>query len=175
MITTTSKDGSVTLSYVGCVVAVTEESVQVMSDIFEHHTSALVFDNETGSFKSVFLYSDYGGSFTENKLTAVVDATESILALYEADQAVKAAQKALDRAQTVREEALREARRPGRGKTLKVVSGRKIPKGTVGECTFYGEGRSFRPYSQVNPWRVGMKVGNDVVYTDAHNVEVVLG
>jgi hypothetical protein len=168
MITTTKKDGTVSTSYVGCVVSVTEESVQVMSDIFERHTYARVFDNETGAFKVVFLFSDYGGSYSDETRAATVDATESILALYEADKAVTAAKKALARAEEALEEALSEARRPGRGKTLKVVKGRKIPKGTVGTCFWIGNG----DYGV----RVGLKTAaGETLWTAASNCETVIG
>lgn len=179
MITTTKKDGTVEVSYTGCVVEVHGDSVQVMSDIFEYHTYALAFDNATGEFKDVFLYSDYASG--EDKRVATVDATDEVKEIYEAHKAVKAAKVALDRALAVREEALRGARCPGRGKTLKVVSGRKIPKGTVGVCTWYGEGRSYSPFvasyrnAGPGPMRVGMNVNGEVVYTDARNVEVVVG
>lgn len=179
-ITTTKQDGSVQVSFTGCVVKVYGDSVQVMSDIFEYHTYALVLDNDSGEFKSVFLYSDYRGS-SDDKREATVDATEQVQALYEAHTAMVEAKKAMERAEARRADALREVRTPGRGKTLKVVRGRKVPVGTVGECTWYGEGRSYSPFrssyrnSAPGPMRVGIKVNGEVVYTDARNVEVVVG
>jgi hypothetical protein len=171
MITTTKQDGSVEVTSTGCVVRVWGESVQVMSDIYEYHTYALAFDNDTGTFVRHFLYSDYGTP--SEKRSATVDATDEIVALYEASEAVKAAQKALEHAQNVRETALAEVRSPSRGKTLKVIRGRKVPVGTVGECTWFGVGKGYgyRPGRD----RVGMKVNGETVYTDAHNVEVVVG
>jgi hypothetical protein len=173
MITTTQEDGSIQTSYTGCTLKTYGESVQVMSDIFEYHTYALVFNNDSGEFTSIFLHSDYAGS-RDPKREATVDATEEVLDLYEAHTAMVEAKKTLERAEARRAEALAEVRTPSRGKMLKVVKGRKIAKGTVGECTWYGEGRVYG-YSALAPMRVGMKVNNEVVYTDACNVEVVVG
>lgn len=58
-----------------------------------------------------------------------------------------------------------EARVPRRGRTVRVVRGRKIPKGTVAEVFWFGETR----YG----WRVGLEVDGERVFTDARNVEVV--
>lgn len=173
MITTTKKDGSVETSFAGCVVSVAAESVQVMSDIWEMHTYALVFNNESGTFEKRFLYSDYGFSSNDEKRTAEADATDEIKVLYDCHMAVHEAKLALERAEAGRERALNEVRCPNRGKTVKVVRGRKIPRGTVGECTFYGQGKSYG--FRAPAWRVGMKVNGEVVYTDARNVEVVVG
>ncbi len=176
----TSKDGSVQVSHTGCTLKTYGESVQVMSDIYEYHTYALVFDNDSGEFKSVFLTSDYPSSSGEKRV-ATVDATEEVKALYEAHEIMVEAKKALDRAEARRADKLAEVRTPGRGKTLKVVKGRKVPVGTVGECTWYGEGRSYSPFrssyrnAAPGPMRVGIKVNGEVVYTDARNVEVVVG
>lgn len=169
----TSKDGSVQVSYTGCVVKTYGESVQVMSDIFEWHTYAVAFDNDSGEFKTVFLTSDYPCSSGE-KREATVDATEEVQALYEAHQAMNEAKKALERAEARREEALREVRCPSRGKTLKVVRGRKVPVGTVGECTWYGRGKGYG--FREGEMRVGIKMADGrVEYTAARNVEVVVG
>ena len=181
MITTTKKsDGSVETKFVGCVVSIEKRSVQVMSDIYEYHTYAMVFNNETGNFEEHFISSDYYPE-GQDRRGATVNATDEIKYLFEKEQAVIAAKKALRNAEAAREEALRSVRCPGRGKTLKVVRGRKIAKGTVGECTWYGEGRNYSPYRSsyrgqaAGPMRVGMKVNGEVVYTDASNVEVVVG
>ncbi len=65
--------------------------------------------------------------------------------------------------------ALAEARKPAVGKTLKVVRGRKVPIGTVGECCWVGA--AYRGPGL----RVGIRLlCGDKVYTDAKNVEVVL-
>jgi hypothetical protein len=60
------------------------------------------------------------------------------------------------------------AKTPALGKTLKVVRGRKVPIGTVGECCWIGP--AFR-----KGLRVGIRtLSGDKVYTNADNVEVVL-
>ncbi len=171
-ITVTSKDGSVQVSYTGATLKTYGESVQVMSDIFEYHTYAVVFDNDSGEFKNVFLTSDY--PYADEKREAVIDATDEIKALYEAHLAMIQAKKALERAEARRAEALAEVRTPGRGKTVKVVRGRKVPVGTVGECTWYGRGRGYG--FREGEMRVGIKMADGrVEYTAARNVEVVVG
>jgi hypothetical protein len=176
MITITKKDGTVETSFTGCVVRIDTESVQVMSDIWEMHTSALVFNNDKGEFEQHFLYSDYGPASDGEKRSATVDATDEIKALYESDLIVAKAKKALESAASAREAALRVVRTPSRGKMVKVVKGRKIPKDYVGECTWYGQATKVYGYGPRTPsMRVGMKVHGDVVYTDAKNVEVVVG
>lgn len=62
-------------------------------------------------------------------------------------------------------EAEAEARRPSYGKTVEVVRGRKVKKGTVARVFWLGETRW--------GWRVGLELdGGERVFTDAGNVEV---
>ncbi len=170
----TKKDGSVEGTFTGCVISVDTNSERVMSDIWEMHTTALVFNNETAAFERRFLYSDYGPSSGDEKRSATVDASDEIKALYAADQAVEEAKRILASAEAGREERLRDVRRPGRGKIIKAVKGRKIPVGTVGECTWFGESCTSFGY-QGSTTRVGMQVDGKVVYTDARNIQVVVG
>lgn len=87
------------------------------------------------------------------------DATPEIMAKYQAWEA--------EQARKYRERmAAEEAARPERGKTLKVVRGRKVPQGTVGACIWVGEGRWGK--------RVGIKDESGAVHwTAITNVEVV--
>jgi hypothetical protein len=87
------------------------------------------------------------------------DATPEVKAKYEAYQ-----QEQARRAEEERQSFL--AAQPGKGKTLKVVRGRKVPIGTIGVCFWLGR----REYGV----RVGIKdqAGN-VHWTAATNVEVV--
>lgn len=94
-----------------------------------------------------------------------VDATPEVRAKYEGWKARKVAEARAA-------EAAREAATPYRGKTVKVVRGRKVPLGTVGEVTWFGKGKSygFRPAET----RVGLRTLDGTVYwTAAKNVEVV--
>lgn len=88
-----------------------------------------------------------------------VDATPAVQAEYETWLAEKRREAEAARAAEL-------ARAPGRGKTLKVVKGRKVPKGTVGVCIWVGNGT----------WgeRVGIKDSQGTVHwTAMSNVEVV--
>jgi hypothetical protein len=67
----------------------------------------------------------------------------------------------------------KQAKFPTRGKTVKVVKGRKTPVGTTGEVIWTGEGRKYSYYGKT-PYRVGIKTADGTVHwTDADNVEVL--
>jgi hypothetical protein len=98
------------------------------------------------------------------------DATPEVKAEWEA---WKAEQEAI-RAQKEKayEEAQRkyfleqEAQTPTKGKYVKVVKGRKVPKGTIGEVFWRGQNQW--------GWSVGLELANgDRVFTADHNVEVI--
>lgn len=171
IVITSKKDGSVTTSFVGCVVKVETASTQVMSDIWEYLTYATAYNDDSGTFERHFIRGEYESA--DEKREAAVDATDEVKALYEAHLAVEEAKKTLESLERRRAQALAEVREPGRGKTLKVVRGRKIAIGTVGECTWYGRGRGYG--FREGKMRVGIKVNGGVEYTDAHNVVVVVG
>jgi len=105
---------------------------------------------------------------------AAVDATPEVLDAYEAYCAA-ARKRAAD------EKAAAEAKVPRKGRTVKVVKGRKVPVGTVGTVIWYGEGKNFGPvpryrggWSTTAPMRVGVKdAAGTVHWTAASNVEVV--
>jgi len=166
----TVSSGAVTESFVGCVVRVYSESVQVMSDIFEMHTYAVCYDADAREFKTVFVSSDYPGG---EKKSAEVDATESVKECYEAHLAVKAAEKALAKAKAVFEDATRYAARLGAGKTVKVVRGRKVKVGTVAKVKWAGECRAYAGGTETRALLV-LPSGEEV-WTAGRNVEVVVG
>lgn len=87
------------------------------------------------------------------------DATPEVLAAYQAYKA------AVDEANyQARQEEL--ANTPAKGKTLKVVKGRKVKIGTTGVCIWLGNGQFGK--------RVGIKQSNgEVAWTALSNVEVV--
>ena len=101
-----------------------------------------------------------------------VDATAEVVEMWAAyvasNRAYAIAQAEIRAAEQAVQDAAWEAETPRKGKTLTVVRGRKIAKGTTGVCVWYGEGQ----------WghRVGMKIeGQDeTVWTAASNVEVVM-
>ena len=110
---------------------------------------------------------EYGSTrFWTELNSATADATPEVRAAYDAWRAAKDAEEA-------REAAEEEARVPREGRTVKVVRGRKVPKGTVGTVVWYGAGKRYRYYGST-PMRVGVKdAGGMVHWTDAKNVEVV--
>jgi hypothetical protein len=141
----------------GRVVETFYESVRVMSDIWEEWQYATVMTDDSRFIK---VYAP----------EATIDATPEMVAMHAAWKVGRLAGERMrerlaaeDRAQDKREE---EARTPGKGKRLRVVRGRKVAKGTTGECMWYGETRW--------GWRVGIIPDGqtDPVWTDAKNVEV---
>jgi hypothetical protein len=116
-----------------------------------------VYEPATDSFREIMFATTRGWSYPA--LGSFVDATPEVLAKWQAHQA--AAEEAYRK-----ELAIREAARPAKGKTLKVVRGRKVAVGTVGTCFWIGESR----------WgvRVGIKDATETVHwTAVTNVEVV--
>lgn len=100
-----------------------------------------------------------------------VDATPEVLAKYEAFKARKAAEAA------ARSAAI-EARTPRKGRTVRVIGGRKLPKGT--EAVVFWERITERGFEGENGYwwpakgRVGLEVpGAGRVFVDAGQVEVV--
>lgn len=94
---------------------------------------------------------------------AEVDAFPEVRAAYESNvqaQRAEAARKAAHRAE------LEAIMRPEKGKRLEVIRGRKVPRGTVGECIWVGQSN----YGT----RVGIKDANgNVHWTAITNVQVV--
>lgn len=64
-----------------------------------------------------------------------------------------------------------QAKLPTKGDTVKVVRGRKVPKGTVGKIFWIGS--SFNKYSYRVEERVGIEVGDARVFLPQEYVEVV--
>lgn len=80
----------------------------------------------------------------------------------------------------MREAALAAAKKPEKGRTVKIVRGRKIPLGTVGTVVWEGPAREFGPRyrwerQRPAPRRIGFKPegGGEVVFTAAENAETV--
>ena len=139
-----------------CVASWVNYGQQVMSDVWEDVPYA------TFLLPSRAYWTTSGG--------ANVDAPAEEVAKY---AAMKAAEKAeLEAARLAREEARRaeeaaaEHAAPAKGKYVMVVKGRKVPKGTVGRCFWYGEG----DYG----YRVGLRDAEGTVHwTAASNCTAV--
>lgn len=146
-------------THVGLVLETREWNGRDDSDFY-----AVCWNHDKGEPERVEYATTRGWTYPNS---AHVDATPEVVAAWEAwSRACQAAR------ETARLET--ERRTPARGKTLKVVKGRKVPVGTVGECTWYGEGKKFGYYGST-PMRVGLRTLDGTVHwTDAKNVEVVL-
>jgi hypothetical protein len=123
-----------------------------------------VYIPEKDTFESKLFATTRGWSYPG--FGSHVDATPEVKARYEAHlNAIENARRA---------EASRiEAATPRKGKTLKVVKGRKVPVGTEGECVWYGAGKQYSRWGGTQ-WRVGLKTSDGTVHwTDAANVLVV--
>ena len=151
-------DTVVTTEYVGQVVGTGSTYIgDGDSNFFQ-----VIFDYETATFKNV------GGGYTP--VPTVIDGTEEMLAAYEA---TKAAARATAQASAARRgiadayfDAIREAATPRKGKTVLVVKGRKVPKGTVGVVKVAMDGQWGR--------RVLMTLADGTeVWTAETNVEVI--
>lgn len=159
--------GFTTLSYEGAVLETRERNGYDDSDFY-----ARVWDEETGTVKDVEYATTRGWTYGNY---AEVDATDEVKAKANAFYAKLALEALKDKAATA-------ARTPAVGKTVKVVKGRKVPLGTVGEVFFYGEGAYFgpRPQFRSGAWstkgamRVGLKTPTGArFFTAASNVEVL--
>lgn len=149
-----------------------ERGVQVMSDIWEdvrYITYAYQDENFVTKFASI------GINFQDE---VTIDANTWMVELYAEFKAKKIADREAQAAEYLRlerkEREEQENKTPRVGKTVKVVRGRKIPKGTVARVFWYGNSG------------FGLSVGLEIVesiaginvttkkFTSANNVEVVL-
>ncbi len=144
-------DGTTDVTYVGRVLETRERNYWDDSDFY-----AIVWDDETGHPKHV----DYASTrYWTYDNYATVDADEATLAAYAAWRAARAAE---GRAAA----AAAEAATVRKGKLVRVVKGRKIPIGTEAVVGWIGDNR-YGP-----GLRVGLRIGGDMVFTDASNVAV---
>jgi hypothetical protein len=118
----------------------------------------LVWNPDTNKPESIEFASTRGWSYP--CYASHPDATADVLAKYEAYNQEVRRQNDLARTAML-------ARIPEKGKTIKVVKGRKVSHGTVGVCIWRGRTQ----YGE----RVGLKDSNgQVFWTASSNVEVVL-
>jgi len=140
-------------TFTGCCVSEREMNGYNDSDFY-----MTVWDETEQKFKSIMFATTRG--WTYPCLASRVDATEEVMARYQAKLQA-------EREQAQAERDARIKRTPAKGKTLKVVKGRKVKIGTVGLCIWAGSSN----YGD----RVGIKTDDGQVHwTAASNVEVVL-
>jgi hypothetical protein len=149
---------------VGCVVELREGNHYHDSDFY-----ATYYDMDSGAFKEV----EYGTTrFWSYPNGANIDATPEIMALWEAHlKAIRDAARA--------REAAYIASLPTVGKTVRVVSGRKLEKGIKGKIFWHGA-NGFKTYyrngyNQPNPYeRLGIELEDGTkVFTASKNCEVL--
>jgi hypothetical protein len=148
-------------THAGLCLSTSEENGYDDSDFY-----ALVWNEEKGAPEKVMYAST---RFWSYPCVVSIDATPEVRAKFEAwwDEQ----QREIRRARQAR-----EAAEPRKGKTIRVVRGRKVPIGTTGVCIWRGQGKAFTWYQARNgaPERVGLKTENgEVFWTALRNVEVV--
>lgn len=135
--------------------------VRVMSDIWSDEQFAQVWNPVTAQVEEVHI----GGAFELNTkwATVVVDAPAHITSLISTRQAER---KAVEARKAEEEAAKREVLAPRKDRTVQVVGGRKVPKGTKGTV--------FWMDAPTNPSRLGFKDANDATHwVDARWCETV--
>jgi len=150
-------------THTGLVLELRERNGYDDSDFY-----AVVWNPEKGETERVEYASTRGWTYPNG---ATVDATPEVLAAYEAWIEKR-------NAEARRLAAEEAARRPEVGRTVRVVKGRKVKVGEVGEVFWYGRDKFERRYytpSFVPPkMRVGVKLASgEKVFTAADNVEVI--
>jgi hypothetical protein len=123
---------------------------------------AVVYDEETDSFKHVEYASTRGWSYYNS---ATVDAT---------DEVKTKAREVVRRTTLARlaSAAAAEAKSPEVGKTVVVTKGRKIARGTTGTVVWKGVD-SYKSNQYATHYRVGVKTPDGTEFMSADNVEVV--
>ena len=160
--------GNVWETHAGLVIGSTTRCVRVMSDIYSDEQYAHVWNPEHARVDEVHV----GGAFELNTRHAkvVVDAPPEVFAFVQrqhAEAALRAdEQRKTEAAQVEEARAKREILAPLKGRTVVVVGGRKVKKGTKGTV--------FWTDSPTNPARVGMKDASEVTHwVDARWCEAV--
>jgi len=155
------KDGNESITHEGLVLSVEKTVDRVMSDVYADATYANVWNPETEKIDRVLIglaFECYQGPWGHAEEDAA-DAIHEHLARKKAER----------RAAIVDAAREREAARPAKGKTLRVIKGRKTPIGTTGECIWEGPDKY-----HAHAHRVGIKDHRgEVHWTSANNVEVV--
>lgn len=169
MITRVTKDwtaGTETVEslFVGATLALHWNSTRVMSDVWENCPYATVYDAADGAVKIVW---------RDGKGPAEVDATADTIAAANAWLLKTAADRRKASWDARVAKAVDAAHKPAKGKTVTVVKGRKVPKGTTGEVIWVGAGKAYGYYDRPSD-RLGVKdAAGTVHWTAASNVEVV--
>lgn len=148
------------ITWEGKVLATGEHNYWDDSDFY-----AIVWDDQQQAPREVGYATTRGWTYYNS---ATVDATPEINAAWKAWQATQRAARAAEQARI-------DAATPAKGKRVRVVKGRKVPHGTVGDVFWYGPDKYARPGQMASPpMRVGIRADTGQKYfTAATNVEVI--
>lgn len=124
----------------GLVIREFRKDTRVMSDIYSIERYAEVWNPDENRTETVHV----GGAFECNTRSGdvTVDIAGEHLAAYEAEVERQAELQRQFDAEKARKRALRRHNSPERGKTMRVIRGRKVPKGTEGIVFWIGNGRA---------------------------------
>lgn len=156
------------VAYVGRTLAAYTKVERVMSDVWDNVRYVTVYTDE--------------GNFEDRPVgdgeTYTIDAPAELVARWEEAKKLAAewaeVRKRVAAKRAAEAAAKREAATPRVGKTVRVVRGRKVPRGLTGTVVWYGAGKQYGYYGEP-PYRVGIKDETGAVHwTDAKNVEVVV-
>ena len=153
--------GTYEVSYEGAVLATRERNFYDDSDFY-----AVVWDEATGRIAEVEYATTRGWTYANS---ATVDATPEVI------EKAYAYARGLALAD-LKDRAASKARKVAKGKFVRVVKGRKVPKGTEGEVFWVGPGKAYSYYAAKYgvPDRVGFKTADGTTYwTAASNLEVL--
>lgn len=150
-----SRDGKSETSYVGKVLNWYERNGYDDSDWY-----ADVWDEEKQEIKTVLYMTTRCGGWG----TAELDATDDVL---------RQVYRKYKRMATSGYSAFNErrAKRIFNGDTVRIVKGRKVPKGTV--ATVFWSGTVNNPYSRCQEERIGIEVNGDRIFIAAENAELI--
>lgn len=161
-------------TYAGCVLSIGEHNHYDDSDFY-----AIVWDTVAGKTQKIEYATTRGWTYPNN---AKVDATPEVIAAYEAWNEA-------NRIKAVAEYEAERAKMPLIGATVRVVAGRKLPKGTIAEVVWFGKDNfkesqtkryrsgwecilPFRYYP--DEYRIGVRlITGERVFLAAKNVEKV--
>ena len=142
------------VQYEGCVIATYEHNGYDDSDFY-----AICWDDEKGKLVEVEYDTTRCGGGGIAKIDATVETLRKVYRYY----------KNMGRDLFDKETNIKQAKAYGRGDTVLVVRGRKVPKGTMG--VVFWMGTRYNVYSNRNEERVGIEVNGERTFLPAEYVE----
>ena len=135
--TNSYSEGELVVEHVGRVVSVSQRDYRAMSDVYTVATFAMIIQDDY-SLKEILVNANFECDQSQGR--AEVDISVELRAMLDLRAKVHAFEKEMAHAearQAMRERAeLAEKNSPVKGKKMRVVSGRKVPVGTIGTVAF---------------------------------------